>query len=121
MKYCLNINLLTIGPFYTLSINLIFIFLGFYWFQMSSKTFTAGLIIALAAISVIIFQQNSHKTELSEYQQWKQKFNINYGSEFEDLYRQTLFLKKKELIDLHNKNQTKRYTRGLNRFSALTQ
>ena len=88
---------------------------------MNSQILKIGFIFALASLSLIIFQHNSRQKELAEYEQWKHKFNINYESAFEDLYRQTLFLKKKAFVELHNQNKTQKFVRGLNQFSALTQ
>ena len=42
------------------------------------------------------------------------------SSEFENAYREKLFLEKKAAIELHNSNPARTYDKGLNRFSAMT-
>jgi len=51
---------------------------------------------------------------------WKAKHNIKYSSEFENSYRERIFLEKKAIIEAHNSNPLRTYNRGFNKFSAMT-
>lgn len=89
---------------------------------MSLKAIASLILLGFVLLSVYnLTETPQSSTLLAEYNQWKIDFNINYDSEFEDLYRLKLFAQKKILIELHNRNSSKSYTRGINQFSALTQ
>ena len=79
----------------------------------------AVLLAVLGSVSVI-YNQTQTNSDLSEFESWKQKFGIKYESEFEDLYRERIFLENLATIELHNKNEAHTYKMGINQFSAMT-
>jgi hypothetical protein len=88
---------------------------------MKSNNLPYGLVLlALVLASTYLSFNNFTKDPLPEFEQWKSKFSIKYDSEFENAYREKIFLEKKTAIELHNSNLTRTYNKGLNKFSALT-
>lgn len=88
---------------------------------MKSNNLPYGLVLlALVLASTYLSFNNFTKDSLPEFEQWKSKFNIKYDSEFENAYREKIFLEKKAAIELHNSNPARTYNKGLNKFSALT-
>lgn len=80
----------------------------------------AVLLLALVASSFYLGFKNFDKSPISEFELWKIKYNIKYESAFENAYREKIYLEKKAIVELHNKNPNRSYNRGLNRFSAMT-
>ena len=87
---------------------------------MNRKILTSTILLSLISVSIYYFASPQQTSTFTEYAKWKHDFNIEYDSVFEDFYRQGLFMKKKSLIELHNKNKSNSYTRGFNQFSAIT-
>jgi hypothetical protein len=88
---------------------------------MSLKILVSIILVSSVMLVAYKFSESTPSlTVLSEYQQWKTSFNIKYDSEFENLYRLKLFTIKKILVETHNANPSRSYTRGFNQFSALT-
>ena len=78
-----------------------------------------AIIIALLGSLSVIYNQ-TQASDLSEFQAWKLKFGIKYESQFEELYRERVFLENLATIELHNNNELNTYKMGINQFSALT-
>jgi C1A family cysteine protease len=57
---------------------------------------------------------------ISEFESWKAKFGVTFSSEFENTYRERIFLENLAKINTHNAKESKTYEMGLNQFSALT-
>ena len=57
---------------------------------------------------------------VSEFESWKGRHSIKYASEFENAYRERIFLENLAKMNLHNSNELKTYEMGLNQFSAMT-
>jgi cathepsin L len=88
---------------------------------MRSDNLKYGLVLlALVLASTYLSFNDFSKVPSSVFEQWKIRFNIKYDSEFENAYREKIFLEKKAAIELHNSNPAKTYNKGLNRFSAMT-
>ena len=81
-----------------------------------------ALIIVFAAIAVfgILYGQEGTSSS-SEFESWKGKYGVVYSSEFENAYRERVFIDNLAKIKLHNARGDKTYEMGLNQFSALTQ
>ena len=77
--------------------------------------------LALLGSLSVIYNQTQNTSDLSEFQAWKLKFGIKYESEFEDLYRERIFLENLAAIELHNRNEHNTHTLRINQFSAMTQ
>lgn len=73
----------------------------------------------LGAAAVLFNQQTANK--VSEFQTFKQKFGIEFASEFENIYREKIFLENLAKINTHNSNEYRTYEQGVNQFSHLTQ
>lgn len=79
------------------------------------------LAVLLAVISAAAVLLNVHQTStVSEFESWKAKHSIKYASEFENAYRERIFLENLAKINLHNSNEFRTYEQGLNQFSAMT-
>jgi C1A family cysteine protease len=78
----------------------------------------ALLLAVIGAAAVLLNVQ--HSSTVSEFESWKGKHGINYASEFENAYRERIFLENLAKINVHNSNEYRTYEMGLNQFSALT-
>ena len=79
----------------------------------------AALLAIIGVISVFVGQAQT-SSDVSDFQAWKQKFNIKYESQFEEAYRERVFLENVAKINLHNINEHRTYSQGINQFTALT-
>ncbi len=79
----------------------------------------AVILAIIGAAAVLLGQQTTNK--VSEFESWKAKHGVSYASEFENAYRERIFLENLAKINTHNSNEHKTYEMGLNQFSALTQ
>lgn len=79
----------------------------------------AVILAIIGAAAVLLGQQTTNK--VSEFESWKAKHGVSYASEFENAYRERIFLENLAKINTHNSNEYKTYEMGLNQFSALTQ
>lgn len=80
-----------------------------------------ALLLAIVGILTALFTGMKPQPELTEFQQWKQKFNVEFDSMFEEAYREKVFLENLEKIKLHNSNEHRTYDEGINQFTAMTQ
>lgn len=78
----------------------------------------AVLIAVIGAAAVLLNVQQS--STVSEFESWKGKHGVKYASEFENAYRERIFLENLAKINTHNSNKLNTYEMGLNQFSAMT-
>lgn len=78
----------------------------------------AVLIAVIGAAAVLLNVQQS--STISEFESWKARHSIKYASEFENAYRERIFLENLAKINTHNSNEFRTYEMGLNQFSGLT-
>ena len=79
----------------------------------------AFVILAFVGAAALLLGQ--HQTQPSEFDAWKAKHGISYPSQFENAYRERVFLENLAKINVHNSDEFRTYDMGLNQFSALTQ
>ena len=79
-----------------------------------------AVILAFIGAAAILLGHNS-TAKPSEFESWKAKHGVIFPNEFENTYREKVFLKNLAEIESHNANELKTYTMTLNQFSALTQ
>ena len=84
---------------------------------MNGKQLAVLLAVIGAAAVLLNVQQTS---TVSEFESWKGTHSIKYASEFENAYRERIFLENLAKMNLHNSNEYKTYEMGLNQFSAMT-
>jgi C1A family cysteine protease len=84
---------------------------------MNGKQLAVLLAIIGAATVLLNFETTS---KVSEFEAWKATHSIKYASEFENAYRERIFLENLAKVNAHNANEKKTYEQGLNQFSALT-
>jgi C1A family cysteine protease len=90
---------------------------GFIIIRMNGKQL-ALLLAVIGAAAVLLNVQNA--SPVSEFEAWKSKHAVKYASEFENAYRERIFLENFAKINAHNSNEYNTYEMGLNQFSALT-
>lgn len=79
----------------------------------------AVLIALLGAAAVLL---NTHTASpVSEFDSWKATHGISYASQFENAYRERIFLENVAKINAHNTRNDQTYTMGINQFTAMTQ
>jgi C1A family cysteine protease len=79
------------------------------------------LAVLLAVISAAAVLLNVHSSStVSEFEAWKGKHGIKYASEFENAYRERIFLENLAKINAHNSNELNTYEMGLNQLSGMT-
>lgn len=79
------------------------------------------LAVLLAVISAAAVLLNQHSSPVvSEFEAWKARHGITFESQFENSYRERIFLENLAKINAHNGNEFKTYEMGLNQFSHLT-
>jgi hypothetical protein len=78
----------------------------------------AVLIAVIGAAAVLLNVQQS--STVSEFESWKGKHGIKYVSEFENAYRERIFLENFAKMNSHNSNEFRTYDMGLNQFTAMT-
>ena len=79
----------------------------------------AVILAFIGAAAVLLGHHSAAKP--SEFESWKAKHGINFPNEFENAYREKVFLKNLAEIEAHNSNEYRTYDMGLNQFSAITQ
>jgi C1A family cysteine protease len=84
---------------------------------MNGKQLAVLLAVIGAAAVLLNVQQTS---TVSEFESWKSKHSIKYSSEFENAYRERIFLENLAKINTHNSNEYRTYEQGVNQFSAMT-
>ena len=57
----------------------------------------------------------------SPFEAWKLKHGVTYASQFEEAYRERIFLENLAKIEAHNADKTQTYEKGVNQFTAMTQ
>jgi len=78
----------------------------------------AVILALIGAAAVLLGQQQTSK--VSEFESWKAKHGVNYASQFENAYRERVFLENLAKIEAHNSQNSNTYEMGLNQFSAMT-
>jgi len=79
------------------------------------------LAVLLAVVGAAAVLLNVHTSSTaSDFESWKGKHGIKYASEFENAYRERIFLENLAKINTHNSNEFKTYEMGLNQFSGMT-
>ena len=86
---------------------------------MNTKTLVA--LLAIVGTLSVLYTQIDSKPEVSAFEKWNNKFNVNYDSMFERAYRERIFLENLAKIEAHNSEAFHTYKQGLNQFSALTE
>ena len=79
-----------------------------------------AVLIALIGAAVMLLGHHSAATP-SQFEQWKETHGIYYDSQFENAYRERVFLENVAKIEAHNARNDQTYTMGVNQFTALTQ
>ena len=85
---------------------------------MTGKQLAA--VLSILGLVAMMFVHKPIETK-SEFQLWKERFGVKYESMFEEAYRERIFLENVEAINLHNLNEHKTYTQGINQFTGMTQ
>ena len=85
---------------------------------MTGKQLAA--VLSILGLVAMMFVHKPIETK-SDFQLWKERFGIKYESMFEEAYRERIFLENLEAINLHNINEHKTYTQGVNQFTGMTQ
>lgn len=78
----------------------------------------ALLLAVLTAASVLFTQVD--KASTSDFEAWKAQHSIKFETEFENSYRERIFLQNQAKMAAHNADKSKTFEMGLNQFSALT-
>ena len=84
-----------------------------------NKKVLATLLALIGAISVFVGQTQTNNS-VTDFQSWKSKYNMKFESQFEEAYRERVFMENLAKINLHNMNEHRTYSMGVNQFSALT-
>ena len=79
----------------------------------------AVLIAFIGAAALLLSQQQGSK--VSHFEAWKARHGVEYASQFENAYRERVFLENFAKIQAHNSQNDQTYEQGLNQFSAMTQ
>jgi len=79
-----------------------------------------AVIIAFIGAAALLLSQNQG-TKVSQFEAWKAEHGMNFASQFENAYRERIFLETVAKIEAHNADKHRTYDMGLNQFSALTQ
>ena len=82
---------------------------------MQKITLLALCLTLILAVRIPKTQDNS------DYEAWKAKHSITYSSQFENAYRERVFLENLAKVNAHNAKNDQTYEMGLNQFSAMTQ
>ena len=78
----------------------------------------AVILAIIGAAAVLLGQQQTSK--VSDFESWKARHSVNYASQFENAYRERVFLENLAKIEAHNSQNSNTYEMGLNQFSAMT-
>ena len=79
----------------------------------------AVILALIGAVAVLLGQQQPSKA--TDFESWKAKHGIHFASQFENAYRERIFLENLAKIEAHNSNNANTYEMGVNQFSAMTQ
>ena len=79
----------------------------------------AVILAFIGAAAVLLGHQQT--PAVSEFEAWKAKHSITYSSQFENAYRERVFLENLAKVNAHNAKNDQTYEMGLNQFSAMTQ
>merc|ERR1712224_657851 len=79
-----------------------------------------AVLIALLGAATILFNTQA-TSSLSEFDAWKAKYGMGYSSQFENAYRERIFLENLAAINAHNARNGETYSKGINQFTGLTQ
>jgi C1A family cysteine protease len=79
----------------------------------------AVLIALIGAAAVLLGHQQA--SQVSSFESWKARHGISFSNQFENAYREKVFLANLAEIEAHNSRNDQTYTMGLNQFSAMTQ
>jgi C1A family cysteine protease len=85
---------------------------------MNTKAF--AVILAILSVATVMYTQHQAKPELSAFESWKSEFGVEYGSMFEEAYRERVFLENLAKIELHNAETHHSYKMGINQFTGIT-
>jgi len=77
-------------------------------------------LLAIVGAATVLFTQYE-TSKVSAFESWKAEFGMHFESEFENAYRERVFLQTVAKIEAHNSKNDKTYEMGINKFSALTQ
>ena len=78
----------------------------------------AVLLAVIGAAAVLLNVQNT--PQVSEFESWKSAHGVKYASEFENKYREKIFLENLAKVNSHNSNKYRTYDMGVNQFTAMT-
>ncbi len=78
----------------------------------------AVLLAVIGAAAVLLNVQNT--PQVSEFEAWKSTHGVKYASEFENKYREKIFLENVAKVNTHNSNKYRTYDMGVNQFTAMT-
>ncbi len=79
-----------------------------------------AVILAIIGAAALLFSTQT-SSKVSEFESWKSNHGVSYASEFENAYRERIFIENLAKIESHNSNKQNTYEMGLNQFSAMTQ
>ena len=79
-----------------------------------------AVLVAFIGAAALILSQNQG-SKVTSFESWKAQHGIVYTSQFENTYRERVFLENLAKIEAHNAQNGKTYEQGLNQFSAMTQ
>ena len=79
-----------------------------------------AVILALISAAAVLLGHES-TSKVSPFEAWKLKHGVTYASQFEEAYRERIFLENLAKIEAHNADKTQTYEQGVNQFSAMTQ
>ena len=79
-----------------------------------------AVLVAFIGAAALILSQNQG-SKVTSFESWKAQHGIVYTSQFENTYRERVFLENLAKIEAHNAMNGKTYEQGLNQFSAMTQ
>jgi C1A family cysteine protease len=78
----------------------------------------AVLLAVIGAAAVLLNVQNT--PQVSEFEAWKSANGVKFDSEFENKYREKIFLENLAKVNTHNSNKYRTYDMGVNQFTAMT-
>ena len=79
-----------------------------------------AVLVAFIGAAALILSQNQG-SKVTSFESWKAQHGIVYASQFENTYRERVFLENLAKVEAHNAQKDKTYEQGLNQFSAMTQ
>ena len=79
-----------------------------------------AVLVALIGTAMVLLNQHT-ATPVSEFESWKATHGITFDSQFENAYRERVFLENVAKVNAHNANPARTYDMGVNHFTHLTQ